>query len=95
MSAMPKCGDCAFLPGSDASNSPNTLVKAHLSALTGEVFECHLVPGPCKGWVEAVRLRKISPMKPTETQIEIAATSVRIMDHMERLAMADQEKHGR
>ena len=86
-----KCGDCAFIPGTDASNSPNTLVKAHLCALTGETFDCHLTPGPCAGWVEVVKLRRISPLKPSEVQKDIAAKSIELMGHMERLAKADQD----
>lgn len=86
-----KCGDCAFIPGTEASNSPNTLVKAHLCALTGEPFDCHLVPGPCAGWAEAVKARKVSPLKPTNSQLEIAKLSSDLMDQMERLALAEQE----
>ena len=87
-----KCGDCAFIPGTQASNSPNTLVKAHLCALTGEPFDCHLVMGPCVGWVEAVKARKISPLKPTAMQREIANGSKELMAQMERLALAEQER---
>jgi len=85
-----KCGDCAFLPGTNASNSPETLVVAHLCALTGEPFDCHLVPGPCAGWVEAVRARKRSPLKPSATQLSIANNSKELMHQMIRLAVADQ-----
>ena len=88
---MVKCGDCAFIPGTEASNSPNTLVKAHLCALTGEPFDCHLTGGPCAGWVEAVKARKRSPLKPTETQKEIARRSGELMNHVERLALSEQE----
>ncbi len=89
-----KCGDCAFIPGTEASNSPNTLVIAHLCALTGEPFECHLVPGPCAGWVEAVKTRKASPLKPNPVQLHIAEASKGLMHEMVRLAVAEQEKHG-
>lgn len=89
---MIKCGDCAFIPGTNASNSPDTLVIAHLCALTGEPFDCHLVPGPCAGWVEAVKARKISPLKPTAGQLSIANGSKELMHQMVRLAVAEQEK---
>lgn len=82
-----KCGDCAFIPGTDASNSPNTLVKAHLCALTGETFDCHLIGGPCAGWVEAVKARKASPLKPTALQLQIAGYSAELMTQMERLSV--------
>lgn len=85
-----KCGDCAFIPGTEASNSPNTLVKAHLCALTGEPFDCHLVHGPCAGWVEAVKARKLSPLKPSAVQLDIANHSKELMTQMERLALAEQ-----
>lgn len=87
-----KCGDCAFIPGTEASNSPNTLVIAHLCTLTGEPFECHLVPGPCAGWVEAVRARKISLLKPTAMQLQIAQGGKELMFHCERLAVAEDRK---
>lgn len=86
-----KCGDCAFVPGTEASNSPNTLVVAHLCALTGEPFDCHLTGGPCVGWAETVRARRISPLKPNDTQKEIAKHSIDLMNHMERLALDEQE----
>jgi TorA maturation chaperone TorD len=85
-----KCGDCAFIPGTEASNSPTTLVVAHLCALTGELFYCHLTGGPCAGWVEAVKARKVSPLKPSETQLSVAAASKELMHHAERLALAEQ-----
>ncbi len=85
---MIKCGDCAFIPGTNASNSPNTLVVAHLCALTGEPFDCHLVPGPCAGWIEAVKARKASPLKPSAIQLQIADGKVQ-MAQMERLAVRD------
>ncbi len=88
-----KCGDCAFIPGTQASNSPNTLVIAHLCALTGEPFDCHLVPGPCAGWVEAVKARRKSPLKPSAVQLNIANASKELMHHAERLALAGQAKH--
>lgn len=36
-----KCATCAFRPGTEASKSANTLLKAQLCALTGELFLCH------------------------------------------------------
>lgn len=86
-----KCGDCAFILGTEASNSPNTLVVAHLCALTGEPFYCHLVEGQlCAGWVDAVKARKISPLKPSPLQLEIANGAKEVMAQMERLALAEQ-----
>lgn len=87
-----KCGDCAFIPGTQASNSPNTLVIAHLCALTGEPFNCHLLDKPCAGWVEALAARKRSPLEPSAMQLSIAEGAKGIMFHCERLAVAEQEK---
>lgn len=36
-----KCGTCAFRAGTEASESPFTLLKARLSAENGEPFYCH------------------------------------------------------
>jgi hypothetical protein len=79
------------MPGTEASNSPNTLVIAHLCALTGEPFDCHLTGGPCVGWAEAVKARRVSPLKPSATQLSIAAASKELMHHAERLALAEQD----
>ena len=57
-----RCGTCAYRPGTEASRSEFTLMKANLCMDAGEVFLCHEDPSHraiCKGWVDvfAARLR--------------------------------------
>lgn len=58
-----RCLTCAYREGTEASKSPNTVLKAALCLETGEPFLCHSDPSRralCKGWVDAfvVRIRK-------------------------------------
>lgn len=58
-----RCLTCAYREGTEASKSPNTVLKAALCLETGEPFLCHSDPSRralCKGWVDAfaVRVRK-------------------------------------
>ncbi len=54
-----RCNDCAFTIGTEASRYPSTVVISHMRAMTGDLFECHINPGSCVGWVQAVAERQM------------------------------------
>jgi hypothetical protein len=51
-----RCGGCAFRPRTEANQSPLTLMKAKLCAMTSDPFLCHEaradgIDALCAGWV--------------------------------------------
>ncbi len=89
-----RCNDCAFTHGTNASNSPHTLVVANMCALTGEVFECHVSKeSPCVGWAEARAARIASANKPRPSVIESADMLCKLVGECIRLAKAEDDAH--
>lgn len=90
-----RCNDCAFTHGTEASNSPHTLVIANMCALTGEVFECHINKDePCRGWAEARIARIASPCSPSMGDIVIAGMLGELTTECVRLAKAEDYRAG-
>ncbi len=88
-----RCHDCAFTHGTEASNSPQTLVVANMCALTGEVFECHINKDePCQGWAEARAARIASAHNPSVSAIATAAMLGELTSECVRLAVAEDDK---
>ncbi len=88
-----RCHDCAFTHGTEASNSPQTLVVANMCALTGEIFECHVNKGSsCFGWCEARVARMASPHNPSVGAIATAAMLGELTSECVRLAVAEDDK---
>ena len=86
-----RCHDCAFTHGTEASNSPHTVVVANMCAITGEVFKCHVNEDePCQGWAEARAARIASPMKPRSAVVESADMLCQVVGECIRLAKADE-----
>lgn len=59
-----RCATCAFRPGTEASETPGTMLTAQLCVLSGERFECHETDRagePCIGWQRAVEARGAIP----------------------------------
>lgn len=58
-----RCATCAFRPGTEASRSELTLVKAQLCLISGTVFHCHEAPGwePCAGYLAALPAHQNEP----------------------------------
>jgi hypothetical protein len=68
-------------------------VKAHLSALTGETFHCHINKGqPCEGWKEALYHRHAAKHKPTKLENEVALLAGEMLARMEDLALEEQRR---
>ncbi len=88
----PRCLDCAFTHGTEASNSPQTLVVANMCALTGEIFQCHVNKDePCQGWAEARAARIASPYNPSVEDIAIAAMLCELTSECVRLAKVEDD----
>lgn len=91
MSIKPRCHDCAFTHGTEASNSPHTLVVANMCAITGDVFECHINKDePCAGWAEARAARRDSI--PSEASRLIADMACELVSECVRLAKVEDER---
>jgi hypothetical protein len=81
-----RCLTCAYRPGTPASKSELTLLKAKLCAMTSEPFYCHEDPNEralCKGWVDTMEIRLDQIGKGTRTdepewrrQVFLALTEV-------------------
>ncbi len=90
-----RCNDCAFTHGTEASNSPHTVVIANMCAITGEVFECHIDKNePCTGWAEARSARVSSSHKPSTSAVGIADMLGQLTGECVRLAKIEDEKAG-
>jgi len=81
-----KCNDCAFDLNTQASTSPHTLVTAHLCALTGETFYCHVNDAPCAGWAQARRERAQSRYRPNAAELVTANMCSELLSECVRLA---------
>ncbi len=87
-----RCHDCAFTHGTEASNSPHSVVVANMCAITGEVFHCHINETPCAGWAEARAMRIASPIKPIPLSLVSAGMLVDLVSECIRLAKSEDEK---
>ncbi len=92
MAERKRCNDCAFTHGTEASNSPHTLVVANMCALTGEVFECHINKDePCQGWAEARAARKASGKELSPHSLSIASMLGELTSECVRLAKIEDD----
>ena len=89
-----RCNDCAFTHGTEASNSPHTVVVANMCAITGEVFECHVNVGlPCAGWSDARANRIISAYKAAPSAAASADMLCQLVSECIRMAKIEDENH--
>lgn len=90
-----RCNDCAFTHGTDASNSPHTVVIANMCAITGEPFWCHVKAQACAGWAEARAERLASPNKPTGSSKASADMLCQLVTECVRLAKIEDDQNGK
>lgn len=56
-----RCHDCAFTRGTEANRTDHTTMLAALCVLGHQAFNCHIQPGICVGYIEAL---KTAPERP-------------------------------
>lgn len=92
MSTTPRCHDCAFTIGTEASKGPHTAVVARLCAMTGERFDCHVREGACAGWAQEVAERKATGalLAPGSEAYKVAQLGSELMQSMVELVARER-----